>query len=57
MSVWELCIGETIRTNDGIRSSQEATEALVEIELLCGYNIIKSKDQVYRVQNAKSLVV
>jgi hypothetical protein len=48
MSIWELCIGETMRTNDGNRSSQEATEAMVELELLYGYNIIKSNDQVYK---------
>jgi hypothetical protein len=44
---WYLMIGEIMRTSDKIRSSQEATEAYVELMLLCGYNIFKSKDQVY----------
>lgn len=42
MSVWELCIGEAIRTGQGIRSSQEASEAWVELEMLRGYNIVAS---------------
>jgi hypothetical protein len=45
---WKLMVGEIMRTSDNIRSSQEATEAFVEVTLLCGYNIIKSKDQVYK---------
>jgi hypothetical protein len=48
MSKFELMVGEILRINDGTKSSQEATEAFVELKLLCGYNIIKSTDQVYK---------
>ena len=36
---------------------QAIVELFVEQRLLCGYNIIKSKHQVYRLQNANMLEV
>jgi hypothetical protein len=49
MNTWEFVVGEIKRfsQNPDFIEPQEAREDFIENKLLCGYNIIKSKDQVY----------
>jgi hypothetical protein len=45
---WNFVITELISLQRGFEDPQPIAELYVEQVLLCGYNIIKSKDQVYR---------
>jgi hypothetical protein len=57
MNTWDFVVSELKSLQQQFQDDQAIAELFVEQKLLYGYNIIKSKDQVYRVQNAKSLVV
>ena len=47
MSKWEFVVSELKSLQQGFSDDQPIVELFVEQKLLCGYNIIKSKDQVY----------
>jgi hypothetical protein len=48
MSKWELMIIELMLGNEHIKlETQNTSEKMVEKRLLYGYNITKSKDQVF----------
>ena len=47
MSKWDFVVLELKSLQKGFEDYQPITELFVEQKLLCGYNIIKSKDQVY----------
>lgn len=49
MNTWDFVVGEIKRfsQNPDFIEPQEAREDFIENKLLCGYNITKSKDQVY----------
>jgi len=57
MSKWDFVVSELKSLQQGFNDHQAIAELFVERKLLCGYNIIKSKDQVYRLQDAKMLEV
>ena len=48
MNNWEFVISELKSLQQGFEDHQAITELFVEQKLLFGYNIIKSKDQVYK---------
>ena len=48
MNTWDFVILELKSLQKGFEDYQPITELFVEQKLLSGYNIIKSKDQVYR---------
>ena len=48
MSKWDFVILELKALQQGFEDYQPITELFVEQKLLYGYNIIKSKDQVYK---------
>ena len=48
MEKWSFVISELKSLQQGFEDHQAITELFVEQKLLCGYNIIKSKDQVYK---------
>ena len=47
MENWSFVISELKSLQQGFEDHQAITELFVEQKLLCGYNIIKSKDQVH----------
>lgn len=47
MSKWDFVVSELKSLQQGFDDHQAIVELFVEQKLLCGYNIIKSKDQVY----------
>ena len=47
MNTWDFVISELKSLQQGFKDNQAIAELFVEQKLLCGYNIIKSKDQVY----------
>jgi hypothetical protein len=47
MSKWDFVVLELKSLQQGFNDDQPIVELFVEQKLLCGYNIIKSKDQVY----------
>jgi hypothetical protein len=57
MNTWDFVVSELKSLQQEFNDHQAIVELFVEQRLLCGYNIYKSIDQVYRLQNAKSLVV
>ena len=57
MNTWDFVVSELKSLQQGFQDHQAIAELFVEQKLLYGYNIIKSKDQVYRLQNAKPLEV
>jgi hypothetical protein len=50
MNTWDFVVSEIKRFSQNVDfiEPQEAREDFIENQLLCGYNITKSKDQVYR---------
>ena len=56
MNTWDFVVSELKSLQQEFNDDQAIVELFVEQKLLYGYNIIKSKDQVYRLQNAKPLV-
>ena len=48
MNKWEFVVNELKSLQQGFQDHQSIAELFVEQKLLFGYNIIKSKDQVYR---------
>ena len=56
MNTWDFVVSELKSLQQGFNDHQAIVELFVEQKLLRGYNITKSKDQVYRLQNAKPLV-
>ena len=56
MNTWDFVVSELKSLQQGFNDDQAIAELFVEHKLLYGYNIIKSKDQVYRLQNANLLV-
>ena len=48
MNTWEFVISELRTLQQEEEDGQLITELFVEQKLLFGYNIIKSKDQVYK---------
>ena len=57
MNKWDFVVSELKSLQQEFNDDQAIVELFVEQKLLCGYNIIKSKGQVYRLQNAKVLEV
>jgi hypothetical protein len=57
MNTWDFVVSELKSLQQEFNDDQAIAELFVEQKLLFGYNISKSKDQVYRVQNANMLVV
>jgi hypothetical protein len=57
MNTWDFVVSELKSLQQEFNDHQAIVELFVEQNLLYGYNIIKSKDQVYRLQNAKMLEV
>jgi hypothetical protein len=55
MSKWEFVVSELKSLQQGFEDHQAITELFVEQNLLYRYNILKSKDQVYRIRDAKML--
>jgi hypothetical protein len=47
MNTWDFVVSELKSLQQGFDDHQAIVELFVEQKLLCGYNIIKSKDQVY----------
>jgi hypothetical protein len=47
MNKWEFVVSELKSLQQGFEDHQAITELFVEQKLLFGYNITKSKDQVY----------
>ena len=47
MSKWEFVVSELKSLQQGFNDDQPIVELFVEQKLLYGYNITKSKDQVY----------
>lgn len=47
MSKWEFVVSELKSLQQGFGDHQAIVELFVEQKLLSGYNITKSKDQVY----------
>ena len=47
MSKWDFVIEELKSLQQGCEDNQASAELFVEQKLLFGYNILKSKDQVY----------
>ena len=47
MNTWEFVVSELKSLQQGFNDDQPIVELFVEQKLLYGYNIIKSKDQVY----------
>ena len=47
MNTWDFVVLELKSLQKGFDDHQAIVELFVEQKLLCGYNIIKSKDQVY----------
>ena len=56
MNTWDFVVSELKSLQQEFNDHQAIVELFVEQKLLYGYNIIKSKDQVYRLQNANLLV-
>ena len=56
MNTWDFVVSELKSLQQEFKDHQAIVELFVEQKLLYGYNIIKSTDQVYRLQNAKPLV-
>jgi hypothetical protein len=48
MNTWDFVLLELKSLQKGFEDYQPITELFVEQKLLCGYNIKKSIDQVYR---------
>jgi len=48
VNTWEFVISELKSLQQGFEDNQAIAELFVEQKLLSGYNITKSKDQVYR---------
>jgi hypothetical protein len=48
MNKWNFVVSELKSLQQGFEDHQAITELFVEQKLLFGYNIIKSKDQVYK---------
>jgi glutaredoxin-related protein len=57
MNTWDFVVSELKSLQQEFNDHQAIVELFVEQRLLCGYNIIKSKHQVYRLQNANMLEV
>ena len=57
MNKWDFVVSELKSLQQEFNDHQAIVELFVEQRLLCGYNIIKSKHQVYRLQNANMLEV
>jgi len=57
MNTWDFVVSELKSLQQEFKDHQAIAELFVEQKLLYGYNITKSKDQVYRLQNDKMLVV
>jgi hypothetical protein len=47
MNTWEFVVSELKSLQQGFEDHQAITELFVEQKLLYGYNISKTKDQVY----------
>lgn len=47
MSKWQFVVSELKSLQQGFEDHQAIAELFVEQKLLFGYNILKSKDQVY----------
>ena len=48
MNTWQFVVSELKSLQQEFQDDQPIVELFVEQKLLCGYNITKSKDQVYR---------
>jgi hypothetical protein len=48
MNKWDFVVSELKSLQQDIQDDQAIAELFVEQKLLYGYNIIKSKDQVYK---------
>jgi hypothetical protein len=48
MNTWQFVVSELKSLQQGFNDDQAIAELFVEQKLLRGYNIIKSKDQVYK---------
>ena len=57
MDTWDFVVSELKSLQQEFNDHQAIVELFVEQKLLYGYNITKSKGQVYRLQNAKVLEV
>ena len=57
MNTWDFVVSELKSLQQQFKDDQPIVELFVEQKLLYGYNIIKSKGQVYRLQNAIPLAV
>ena len=57
MNTWDFVVSELKSLQQEFQDHQAIVELFVEQKLLCGYNITKSTDQIYRLQNAKVLEV
>ena len=57
MNKWDFVVSELKSLQQEFNDHQAIVELFVEQKLLCGYNITKSTDQIYRLQNAKVLEV
>jgi hypothetical protein len=56
MNTWDFVVSELKSLQQEFQDDQPIVELFVEQKLLFGYNISKTKGQVYRLQNANMLV-